>query len=131
MKEGRKAIEWRAAALGGAAGMMTVVTVTAIGAGLMAKGAVGLDSMSWWAAGILLLSGAVCALAARLGGGGEVEGALSAGGELVVLTALNGVLCGWKMEGVAVTVLALAGGCGAAMLLTMNRGHGRKRRRRR
>ena len=121
MKDGRRPIEWRAAALGAAAGMMTVVTVTAIGAGLMAKGA----------AGILLLSGAVCALAARLGGGGEVEGALSAGGELVVLTALNGVLCGWKMEGVAVTVLALAGGCGAAMLLTMNRGHGRKRRRRR
>ena len=111
--------------------MMTVVTITAIGAGLMAKGTVGVDSMGWWAAGILLLSGAVCALTARLGGGGEVEGALSAGGELVVLTALNGVLCGWKMEGVAVTVLALAGGCGAAILLTMNLGHGRKRRRRR
>jgi hypothetical protein len=131
MKDGRRPIEWRAAALGGAAGLMTVVTVTAIGAGLMAKGAVGLDSMSWWAAGILLFSGAVCTLAARLGGGGEVEGALSAGGELVVLTALNGVLCGWRMEGVAVTVLALAGGCGAAMMLTMNRGHGRKRRKRR
>lgn len=131
MKDGRRPIEWRAAALGGAAGMMTVVTVTAIGAGLMVKGAVVLDSMSWWAAGILLLSGAVCALTARLGGGGEVEGALSASGELVVLTALNGVLCGWKMEGVAVTVLVLGGGCGAAMLLTMNRGHGRKRRRRR
>ena len=111
--------------------MMTVVTVTAIGAGLMAKGVAGLDSMSWWAAGILLLSGAVCALAARLGGGGEVDGALAAGGELVVLTALNGVICGWKMEGAGVTILALAGGCGAAMLLTMNRGHGRKRRRRR
>jgi hypothetical protein len=131
MKSRTRNLNWRAAALGGAAGMMTVVTVTAIGAGIMVKGAVGLDSMSWWAAGILLLSGAVCALAARLGGGGEAEGALSAGGELVVLTALNGVLCGWKMEGVAVTVLALAGGYGAVMLLTVNRGHGRKRRRRR
>ena len=131
MKDGRRPIEWRAAALGGAAGMMTVVTVTAIGAGLMAKGAVGLDSMSWWAAGILLLSGAVCALAARLGGGGEVDGALAAGGELVVLTALNGALCGWKMEGIAVTVLTLAGGCGAAMLLTTNRGRHRRRRRHR
>ncbi len=131
MKERTRSLNWRAAALGGAAGMMTVVTITAIGAGLMAKGAVGVDSMDWWAVGILLASGMVCALAARLGGGGEVEGALAAGGELVVLTALNGALCGWKMEGIGVTVLALAGGCGAAMLLTMNRGHRRKRRRRR
>ena len=131
MKDGRRPIEWRAAALGSAAGMMTVVTVTAIGAGLRAKGAVDMDVMGFWAAGILLASGMVCALASRLGGGGEVEGGLAAGGELVVLIALNGVLCGWKMEGVAVTILVLAGGCGATMLLTLNRGHGRKRRRRR
>ena len=131
MKEGRRPIEWRAAVLGAAAGMMTVVTLCAIGAGLMAKGSVGLDSMSWWAAGILLVSGMVCALASRLSGGGEVEGTMAAGGELVVLLALNGVLCGWKMEGIAVTLLALAGGCGAAMLLTLNRRGRRKSRRRR
>ena len=131
MKSRTRNLNWRAAALGGAAGMMTVVTITATGAGLMAKGTVGVDSMGWWAAGILLLSGAVCALAARLGGGGEVEGVMAAMGVLVVLTALNGVLCGWKMEGIGVTLLALGGGCGAAMLLGMNRGHRRKRRRRR
>lgn len=130
MKEGRRPIEWRAAVLGAAAGMMTVVTLCAVGAGLMAKGAVGLDSQVWWSVGILIGSGVVCSLAARLGGGGEVEGALAAGGELVVLLVLNGVLCGWKMEGAGVTVLALAGGCGAAMLLSMKRGHRRKRRRR-
>ena len=131
MKERTRSLNWRAAALGGAAAMMTVVTITAIGAGLMAKGVVGVDSMEWWAVGILLASGMVCTLAVRLGGGGEVEGALAAGGELVVLTALNGALCGWKMEGIGVTMLAVAGGCGAAMLLTMNRRHRRQRRRRR
>ena len=131
MKDGKRPIEWRAAALGAAAGMMAIVTVTAVGAGMMARGAVGLDTMAWWAAGILILGGMVSALAARLGGGGEVEGAVAAGGVLVVLTALNGVLWGWKMEGAGVTALALAGGCGAAMLLTMNRRSGRKRRRRR
>ena len=131
MKEGRRSLQWRAAALGGAAGMMTVVTVCAVGAGLMAKGAVGLGWMDWWSVGILLSGGMVCTLAARLGGGGEVEGAMAALGVLVVLTALNGVLCDWKMEGVGVTVLALGGGCGAAMLLVLNRGHRRKRRRRR
>ena len=131
MKEGRRPTEWRAAALGGAAGMMTVVTLCAVGAGLMAKGVVGLGWMDWWSAGILLISGMVCALASRLGGGGEVEGAIAATGVLVVLMVLNGVLCGWKMEGVGVTVLALGGGCGVAMLLGMNRGHRHKRRRRR
>ena len=130
MKEGRRPIEWRAAALGAAAGMMTVVTLCAIGAGLMAKGAVGMDSIGWWSVGILIGSGMVCTLAARIGGGGEVEAALSAGGELVVLLALNGVLCDWKMEGIGVTVLALTGGCGAAMLLGRNRGKRRKHRRR-
>ena len=131
MKEGRRPIEWRTAVLGAAAGMMTVVTLCAVGAGLMAKGVVGLDSMAWWSVGILIGSGVVCVLAARLGGGGEVEGAIAAGGELVVLLVLNGVLCGWKMEGVGVTVLPLAGGCGAAMLLGVNRSSRRKRRRHR
>ena len=131
MKDGRRPIEWRAAALGGAMGMMMVVTICAIGAGFMAKGAMGLESIGWWSVGILLGSGMVCALVSRLGGGGEAEGALAAGGELVVLLALNGVLCGWKMEGVGVTVLALVGGCGATKLLCGNRRPRRKRRRRR
>ena len=51
-------------------------------------------------------------------------------GGIVVLFGLNGVLCGGEMEGVAVTVLALAGGCGAAVLLRLGKGGGRKRRRR-
>ena len=131
MKEGRRTIQWRAAALGGAAGMMMVVTVCAIGAGLMVKGVVGLRWMDWWSVGILLSGGMVCTLAARLGGGGEAEGAMAAVGVLVVLSALNGVLCDWKMEGIGVTVLVLAGGCGAAMLLGMNRGHRHKRKRHR
>ncbi len=131
MKEGRRAIEWRAAVLGVAAGMMTVVTVCAVGAGLISKGVVGLAWLDYWSVGILIVSGMICTLVAMLGGGGEVEGAMAAMGVLVVLTALNGVLCGWKMEGIGVTLLALGGGCGAAMLLGMNRGHRRKRRRHR
>ena len=51
----------------------------------MARGAASMESMSWWSAGILLGGGMVCALAARLGGGGEAEGALAASGVLVVL----------------------------------------------
>ena len=58
-------------------------------------------------------------LAAMLGGGEMPDAILAAGGELVVLLGLNGVLCGGEMEGTAVTILALAGGCGAALLLRM------------
>lgn len=122
MKDGRRPIEWRAAALGCAAGCMTVVTVCAMAAGLMSRGVVGLQWMDYWSVGILIASGMVCALAAMLAGGGEVEGTIAAGGELVVLLALNVLLSGGKMEGAGVTVLALAGGCGAAMLLRINRG---------
>ena len=131
MKDGKRPFEWRAAALGSAAGILTVVTIAAVGSALMVKGSVDVGTMGWWSAGILLLSGAICTMAARLGGGGEAEGAAAAGGEAVVLLVLNGVLNGGKMEGIGVTLLALGGGCGAAMLLGMNRGHRRKRRRRR
>ena len=66
-----------------------------------------------------------------LGGGGTVDAVLAALGELVVLFGLNGLLCGGEMEGVAVTALALTGGCGAAVLLRLGKGNGRKRRRHR
>ena len=131
MKDGRRPLQWRAAALGCAAGCMTVVTVCAIGAGLMSKGVVGLAWLDYWSVGILIASGMICTLVAMLGGGGEVEGAIAAGGELVVLLALNVLLCGGKMEGAGVTVLALVGGCGAAMLLRINRGRHRRSKHRR
>lgn len=122
---------WRAALLGVAGAMMAVVVLTAGAAGLMARGAVDVEYMGYFAAGILVLSGLVGGLAAVAGGGGELDVLLAAVGELVVLFGLNAVLNGGEMEGIGVTVLAVAGGCGAAVLLRMNRGKGRRRRRRR
>lgn len=122
---------WRAALLGIAGAMMAVVVLTAGAAGLMARGTVDVGYMGYFAAGILVLSGLVGGLAAMVGGGGEIDAALAAVGELVVLFGLNAVLNGGEMEGIGVTVLAVAGGCGAAVLLRMNRGSGRRRRRRR
>ncbi|MBE6950795.1 MAG: hypothetical protein E7451_05595 [Ruminococcaceae bacterium] len=131
MKEGKARVSWRAVLLGLGVAMVTVTAVTAIGAGLMARGSLGVEWMDCWSAGILVVSGLLGGLAAMLGGGSAVDAALTAVGELVVLMGLNGVLCGGRMEGFAVTALALAGGCGAAMLLRLNRRSGRKRRRRR
>ena len=131
MKEVKARVSWRAVLLGLGVAMVTVTAVTAIGAGLMARGSLDVKGMDYWAAGILVVSGLLGGLAAMLGGGSAVDAALAAVGELVVLMGLNGVLCGGRMEGVTVTTLALAGGCGAAMLLRLNRRSGRKRRRRR
>lgn len=130
MKERRLVIHWRAALLGLVIAMVTMAALTALGAGLMVRGLAGPEWMGYWAALILMASALVGGLAARLGGT-AADSAVAALGELVVLMALNGVLCGGQMEGLAVTALALAGGSGAAMLLGLNRGRGRKRRRRR
>ena len=130
MKEQRFTIWWRSALLGLGIAMVTMAALTALGAGLMVRGLVGPEWMGYWAALILMASALVGGLAARLGGT-AVDSAVAAAGELVVLMGLNGVLCGGKMEGLAVTALALAGGSGAAMLLGLNRGRGRKRRCRR
>ena len=121
---------WQAALLGAGVGMVTVICACAAAAGLLANGAAGLQTIGLWAAGITVGSGLLGGLAALLGGGELPDAILAAVGELVVLFGLNAVLCGGEMEGVAVTVLALAGGCGAAVLLRLGKGHGRKHRRR-
>lgn len=130
MKERKIGIHWRAALLGLGISVVVMTALTALGAGLMVRGIVSMEWMSYWAAGILVISSLVGGVAARLGGS-AADSAVAAAGELVVLLGLNGVLCGGQMEGLAVTALALAGGSGAAMLLGVNRGRGRKRRRRR
>ena len=122
---------WCSAALGTAVGILTVLCSCAAGAGMMASGTVDVAHMGLWAACTVVGSALCAGLAAMLAGGGAPEAALAAAGELVVLMALNGVLCGGKMEGFAVTALAIAGGCGGAVLLRLGKGSGRRPRRRR
>ena len=130
MKGIRWKVQWRSVLLGLGVGMMTVICLCAVGAAMMEKGAVGLDTMGLWAAGITVGSGLLASLAASLGGGEMLDAILAVAGELVVLLGLNGVLNDGEVEGIAVTILALAGGCGAALLLRMGKGGGRRRRRR-
>ena len=131
MKGMKISIRWQAVLLGLGVGMIAVVCGCAAGSGLMATGAVDLGTMGLWAAGITVGSGLLGSLAAMLGGGGAVDAALAAVGELVVLFGLNGLLCGGQVEGATVTALALGGGCGAAMLLRTGKGSGRRNHRRR
>ena len=131
MKGMKLAVRWRSVLLGTGIGIVTMVSACAGAAGLMAGGTVGLESMGLFSAGILVVSGLVSGLAALLGGGGAADAVLAALGELVVLFGLNAVLNGGRVEGMAVTILALAGGSGAAILLRLGKGSGRKRRRRR
>lgn len=130
MKGNRISIQWRSALLGSGVGVVVMVCACAAGAAMMSKGAADPANMHIWSAGILVGSGMCGALAAMLGGGGPWESALAGVGELVVLLGLNVVLNGGEMEGLAATSLALAGGCGGAVLLRLGKGSGRKCRRR-
>lgn len=130
MKGIRISIRWSNVLLGVGVGVMVMLCACAAGAAMMAGGTADPKNMDIWAAGILVGAALCGSLAAMLSGGGPSEAMLSAAGEMVVLLALNVLLCGGKMEGVAVTILALAGGCGGAMLLRPGKGRSRKRRRR-
>lgn len=130
MKGMRMQIQWQSVLLGIGVGVLTMLCACAAAAAMMVRGSVGPETMGLWAAGITVGSGVLGSLAAMLGGGGTQDAILAMVGELVVLFGLNGVLCGGEMEGVSVTVLALAGGCGAAVLLRAGKGRGRRRRRR-
>lgn len=130
MKGWNISVRWRSVLLGIGVGVLTMLCVCAAAAAMMVRGIVDVETMGLWAAGITVGSGLLGSLSAMLAGGEALDAALVVLGELVVLFGLNGVLCGGEMEGVAVTILALAGGCGAALLLGAGKGRGRRRRRR-
>lgn len=129
MKGTKITLHWKGALLGTAVGVVTMVCGCAVGAGLMAKGAVDVANLDIWAAGILMAMGLAGCMTARCGGG-NLEALVAALGELVVLMGLNGALNGGKMEGFAITALALSGACGGAILLGLRKGKMAKRRHR-
>ena len=130
MKERSVNVRWQGVLLGLGVGLVTMAALTALGAWLMVRSITGPEWMDYWAAGVLVTAALVGGLAARMGGS-LLDSALAAFGLLVVLVGLNMVLNGGEMEGFGVTCLALAGGSGAAMLLTVNRGSDRRLRHRR
>ena len=130
MKAMKMRLRWRAAALGTGVGVVSMVSACAAAAGMMAGGAADPALMGYWTAGILVGAGLLGSLTALLGGGSPADAALSAAGELMVLLGLNWALNGAQVEGFAVTCLALAGGSGAAILLTAGKGRSRGHRRR-
>lgn len=130
MKGIKMSVSWRAALLGLGIGVVTMVSACAGAAALMARGIAAPEHMGLFAAGILVLSALAGALASLLAGG-VMDAALAALGEFVVLLGLNGALCGAQVEGIGAAILALAGGCGAAILLRLGKGSGGRRRRRR
>lgn len=131
MKGMKMSFHWRAALLGLGIGIVTMVSTCAGAAGLMAQGITAPEHMGLFASGILVLSALVGAMTSLLAGGGSVDAIGTTLGEFVVLLVLNGALCGARVEGIGATMLALAGGCGAAILLRLGKGSGGRRRHRR
>ncbi len=124
-------LNWRSAVLGMGVGALSMVVLAAAVAGVMARGLLDVATMEYWAAAILAVAGLLGGLTAMLGGGSPADAALGALGEMVVLWGLNWVLNEGKMEGFPLSLLVLAGGCGAAVLLRMGRRDRRRKRPRR
>ncbi len=124
-------VSWPSAILGMGVGTVAMVVLAAAVAGAMARGLLDVEGMDYWAAAILAVAGLLGGLGSMLGGGLPIDAAVGGLGEVVVLFGLNAVLGGGKMEGLPLSILVLAGGCGAAVLLRMGRGSRRGKRRRR
>ena len=131
MKNGKIRVRWRSVLLGTGMGTLILVCGTAAGAAMMAGGVVDVAHMGLLAAGILVLAAVLGGMTALLGQGSGMDAALTGLGELVVLMVLNLALCDGKMEGIGVTILVLAGGCGAAALLRVGGGRRKPARHRR
>ena len=131
MKIGKIRVRWKNVLLGTGIGMLVLVCCCAAAAGLMAKGVADLAQTDLFVAGILALASLCGCLTAMLGGGTPLDAAITAAGLLVVLMVLNIGINGGEMEGLAVTALVLAGGCGGAILLAPGRISGRTPHRRR
>ncbi len=123
-----KEVNIRGVILGTGIGGVWMVVAAAAVAGGMSRGLLGLDGINYWAAVILVTTGAAAALGAMIGGGSRMDGVLAGAGEAVVLLGLNFVLNGGQMEGLPLSLLAIAGGCGGALLLSAGRRRGRGRR---
>lgn len=131
MKNGKIRVRWRSVLLGIGMGTLILVCGSAAGAAMMAGGVVDVAHMGLLAAGILVLAAVLGGMTALLGQGSGMDAALTGLGELVVLMVLNLALCDGKMEGIGVTILVLAGGCGAAALLRVGGGRRKPARHRR
>ena len=131
MKDRKIRVRWRSVLLGIGMGTLILVCGSAAGAAMMAGGVVDVAHMGLLAAGILVLAAVLGGMTALLGQGSGMDAALTGLGELVVLMVLNLALCDGKMEGIGVTILVLAGGCGAAALLRVGGGRRKPARHRR
>lgn len=121
--------DWRRAAVGTGVSVLFLLGLTAGCAGLMAYQVLDLGWANLAAALILVISALMGALWVFGGGGGVPGVAVTGGAFLLVLLAINAGAFRGDLSGGFVTVLAVAGGCGAGMLIA-RKPAGRKRSRR-
>lgn len=123
--DARQTLDWRRAALGAGVGLVMLVTACAASAGMIGREVYGLEGVRWSAVGALVLAGVLAAKTA----GRAPEAAAAVIAVAVVLWGLNALVFDGEVEGLAASVLVLAGSGGAVMLLK-GPDHGRSHRRR-
>lgn len=133
MKDGSKirmpAVAWRRVVIGTGVSTVMMLALSGCFAGLISGELV---ELSWvnYAAVLILIVASFLGAAAALGlSGGIGDGMMAGAGFLLVLFAINAVLFECELGGLLPALLAVAGGCGAAVLLLG--GQGRKPRRHR
>ena len=122
------------AGIGAGGSMLATLVLTAMAANLMNRETVGEQSLDALTAGILVLSGAVGALIAWGVTGHHRLPVCTLSGAVyyLVLLGVNALLFDGAYHAVAVTAVAILGGCGAVALLGLKEGrkryHGRSRK---
>lgn len=109
-------VRWKRIALGSGISFLVTLTLVAVFAGLMDREMMGLEWMGYSAVAILILSG-FTGTAAVMAGGSLLETGLAACLYWVLLLGVNAVLYECVLSGMWVTLLAIAGGWGSAVLL--------------
>lgn len=125
---------WRGIGLGTGAGMITMLTVTGAGAWLLERQLLGMEWMNYLAAAILLVSAFLAAKTAGASLERWMDALLTGAGMWMLLALIHGLGYDGALTGAGVTALIIAGGTGAAVLLSRGggrRGSGRRKHRNR
>ncbi len=130
MGKGENRLDWRSIGLGTAVGLITMLTMSGVGAWLLERELVRMEWINYLAAVILLTASFAGAGAAGASVERWLRPVLTGTGLWLTLVLIHVLVFGGAMEGGAATAMIIMGGSGAAVLLGRG-GKGRKKRSRR
>ena len=120
-------VDWKAVLMGTVGGLLAVVTVSAVFAGLISGEILGIEYLNVGSATALILGGAVAGIRGGRGADRWGQGVITGLGLLLLLLLINLIGFGGKLDGVLPCGLLVMGSAGGSCLVM----GGKKRRKRR